>query len=343
VKIRKEAKIGIVMLLAIAAVYVGMNFLKGVNIFSTSKTYYGVYERVNGLQASNPVVLNGYRIGQVKAITLENSRRGLLTVELTIDQDIDIPKDSKAILRSKDLLGSMQIEIRLGKSAVLAMEGDTLTPDIEGDLVDEVNAQIRPIKIKAEGLISSVDSVIKVIEAILNAQSQQDLIDSFKGINGAIRSLERTAFRVDTLVQEEQQKISAIFSNVQRLSEVLSANGNELDNIIKNFSQISDTLAQADIAQTIVTANAALNDVQKVIEKINSGEGSLGMLINNPDLYNKLEAAADNLDLLTEDLRVNPNRYVHFSVFGRKNKNVELSKAELEELKNYVNSSEEEE
>jgi phospholipid/cholesterol/gamma-HCH transport system substrate-binding protein len=226
---------------------------------------------------------------------------------------------------------------------VLALPGDTLTPDIEGDLVDEVNEQIRPIKVKAEGLISSVDSVIKVIEAILNAQSQQDLIESFKGINGAIRSLERTAFRVDTLVQEEQQKISAIFTNVQRLSEVLSANGTELDNIIKNFSQISDTLAQADIAQTIVTANAALNDVQKVIEKINSGEGSLGMLINNPDLYNKLEAAADNLDLLTEDLRVNPNRYVHFSVFGRKNKNVELSKAELEELKNYVNSSEEEE
>jgi len=326
--------------MAAALIYFGLNFLKGINIFNTPTIYYGVYEKVNGLQTSNPVILNGYKIGQVKSIEMSKTQRGRLTVEMLIYEDVDIPKDSKAVLRSADLLGSMQVQIQLGRSIELAQTGDTLTPDIEADLVDEVNAQIAPIKRKAEGLISSVDSVIRVIEAILNTDSQQNLIESFTGINNAIASLQRTAFQVDTLVREERQKISAIFANVQNLTEVLSKNGDQLDNIIKNFSQISDTLAKANIAQTIVNANAALADVSKVVEKINSGEGSLGMLINNPEMYNRLEAASKNLDLLTEDIRINPNRYVHFSVFGRKNKNVELSEAELKELKEYVNSQE---
>jgi phospholipid/cholesterol/gamma-HCH transport system substrate-binding protein len=340
VKIRRETKIGIVVVMAAALIYFGLNFLKGINIFNTPTIYYGVYEKVNGLQTSNPVILNGYKIGQVKSIEMSKTQRGRLTVEMLIYEDVDIPKDSKAVLRSADLLGSMQVQIQLGRSIELAQTGDTLTPDIEADLVDEVNAQIAPIKRKAEGLISSVDSVIRVIEAILNTDSQQNLIESFTGINNAIASLQRTAFQVDTLVREERQRISAIFVNVQNLTEVLSKNGDQLDNIIKNFSQISDTLAKANIAQTIVNANAALADVSKVVEKINSGEGSLGMLINNPEMYNRLEAASKNLDLLTEDIRINPNRYVHFSVFGRKNKNVELSEAELKELKEYVNSQE---
>ncbi len=339
-KIRRETKIGIVVVMAAALIYFGLNFLKGINIFNTPTIYYGVYEKVNGLQTSNPVILNGYKIGQVKSIEMSKTQRGRLTVEMLIYEDVDIPKDSKAVLRSADLLGSMQVQIQLGRSIELAQTGDTLTPDIEADLVDEVNAQIAPIKRKAEGLISSVDSVIRVIEAILNTDSQQNLIESFTGINNAIASLQRTAFQVDTLVREERQRISAIFVNVQNLTEVLSKNGDQLDNIIKNFSQISDTLAKANIAQTIVNANAALADVSKVVEKINSGEGSLGMLINNPEMYNRLEAASKNLDLLTEDIRINPNRYVHFSVFGRKNKNVELSEAELKELKEYVNSQE---
>ncbi len=339
-KIRRETKIGIVVVMAAALIYFGLNFLKGVNIFKTPTIYYGMYEKVNGLQTSNPVILNGFKIGQVKSIEMSKTQRGRLTVEMLIYEDVDIPKDSKAVLRSADLLGSMQVQIQLGRSLELAQTGDTLTPDIEADLVDEVNAQIAPIKRKAEGLISSVDSVIRVIEAILNADSQQNLIESFTGINNAIASLQRTAFQVDTLVRDERQKISAIFANVQKLTKVLSDNGDQLSNIIQNFSQISDTLAKADIAQTIVNANAALADVSKVVEKINSGEGSLGMLINNPEMYNRLEAASKNLDLLTEDIRINPNRYVHFSVFGRKNKNVELSKAELEELKEYVKSQE---
>jgi len=342
VKIRKEVTIGIVVVVAIGLLVVGLNYLKGVNVFSQPTVYYGIYERINGLEESNPIMINGYKIGQVQDIKILNDGSGRLLVSMMIDKEISIPRDTKALLKSADLLGSMQVHFILGDSTLMAQSGDTLTPDVEGDLVEEVNAQLKPIKLKAESLISSVDSVIRVIEIILNAESQQNLIESFNGINNAIASLERTSFRVDTLVAEQRVKINSIFSNIDNLSTTLSQNSEELDNIIKNFSQISDTLAKADIATTVVNANAALAEVQQITEKINKGEGSLGMLINNPDLYKKLESASNNLDLLVEDLRVNPNRYVQFSVFGRKNtKSVELSRAELEELKEYVNSEKE--
>lgn len=341
VKIRKETKIGILLLVAVAVAYAGVSYLKGIHVFAKPTIYYGVYEKINGLNASNPVVVNGYKVGQVKSIDLIDGKKGKLLVTLMIYEDIQLPKDSRAVLRSSDLLGSMQVQLQLGKSNVYAMSGDTLTPDIEGDLVDEVNEQIRPIKIKAESLISSVDSVIKVVEVILNAQSQNNIIESFSGINNAIASLERTAFQIDTIVREERDRVSAIFENVQNLSKVMSNNTEELENIIKNFSALSDTLAKADIASTITNANEAMEEVQTIVAKINNGEGTLGMLINDEELYRKLEKATENMDHLVEDIRVNPNRYLHFSVFGRKNKNVDLTQKELQELREYVNSTEE--
>ncbi len=337
--IRKETKIGLVVIVAIVLLVIGFNFLKGVYIFDSARTFYGVYPRINGLDKSNPVVLNGFKIGQVKNISIIEDGTGSLLVELTINEDMNIPRDSRALLRSADLLGSMQIDLQLGTSAQLAESGDTLTPDIEQDLVESVNAQIRPIKNKAEGLISSVDSVIRVIEAILTTQSQQNLVESFTGINRSIANLELTTMRIDSLVSSEKARLSSILSNIDKLSSTLANNGDKLSNIIQNFSQISDTLAKADIAQTVVSANAVLADVDKIMSKINKGEGSIGMLINNPELYNRLESASTNLDLLMEDVRINPNRYVQFSVFGRKNKSVELTKSELEQLKEYVKDS----
>ncbi|HKL39634.1 MAG TPA: MlaD family protein, partial [Cryomorphaceae bacterium] len=175
-KIRKEVKIGLVVVVAIGLLVVGLNYLKGVNVFNQPTLYYGVYERINGLEESNPIMINGYKIGQVKSIEILNDGTGRLLVTLMVDKEIALPKDTKALLKSGDLLGSMQVHFILGESADFAQSGDTLTPDVEGDLVEEVNAQLKPIKLKAESLISSVDSVIRVIEVILNAESQQNLI-----------------------------------------------------------------------------------------------------------------------------------------------------------------------
>lgn len=338
--LRKETKIGIVVLVALVLLYIGFNFLKGIYIFEKPKIYYSVYQKINGLQTSNPVMINGYKVGQVKDIDILKDGTGKLLVTLMVYEDVDIPKDSKALLKPGDLLGSMQLNLILGKSLEIAQEGDTLIPEISGDLFEEVNEQLRPFKIKAKTLLNSVDSVLQVIEVILNAESQQNIVESFKGVNAAVANLERTTFRIDTLVREERERISLIFQNVEELTDILAKNGGDLDNIISNFSQISDSIAKADIASTIRNADSALNEVNQIVEKINQGEGSLGMLINNPGLYNRLDSAANNLDLLVEDLRINPSRYVQFSVFGRKNKNVELTKKEMEQLKEYIKETE---
>jgi phospholipid/cholesterol/gamma-HCH transport system substrate-binding protein len=338
VKIRKETKIGIVVVVSIVLLYIGVNFLKGIHVFNKPVIYYGMYERVNGLQASNPVVVKGYKIGQVRSVELIDGGRGGLLVTMTINEDVSIPIDSRASLKSSDLLGSMQIDIKLGRSAEMAQSGDTLTPVVEGDLVDEVNAQLRPIKMKAESLISSVDSVIRVIEVILNPESQQNLIESFNGINNAIASLERTAFRIDDLVKDEKERVSSIMRNIDNITKVMSDNSANLTLILENFSTISDNLAKADIARTINSANEALSELKTVMDKINSGQGSMGLLINDDKLYKNLANASDNLDLLMEDVRVNPNRYVQLSVFGKKTKKVELSRSEMEQLQEYINS-----
>lgn len=338
-KIRKETKIGIVVVVAIALLFIGFNFLKGEYVFEKSRVFYAVYDRVNGLDKSNPVVVNGFKVGQVRKVELLKDGSNNLLVTMVVYDDVDIPKDSQGLLRAADLLGSMQIQLIMGRSTELMQSGDTLVTDIEKDLVEEVNEQLRPIKNKAEGLISSVDSVIKVIEVILSPQSQDNLVQSFKGINDAIASLQRTSFRIDTLVRDEKERISHIVQNIDHLSTIMAENGNNLGNIIENFSQISDTLAKAKIAETLIHANETLSSVNQVVDKINKGEGSLGMLINDPALYTRLESASKNLDLLVEDMRINPNRYVQFSIFGRKNKTIELSKAELEELRKYVNDS----
>lgn len=341
-KIRREVIIGVVILAAIGVLYVGLNYLKGVYVFKKPMEYYAVYDQINGLQPTNPVMVNGYKIGQIKDIEMLADNGNNLLVTLTINEEIDIPKDSKALLKPGDLFGSMQINIEMGVSNELAMSGDTLIPERSGDLFSEVNEQLRPIKIKTKSLLSSIDSILKVIEVILNTESQENLVQSFRGINQSISNLERATFRIDTLVRDERVRIGNIFKNIEQVSGVLKDNGDEFANVIQNFSMISDTLAKADLAGTIIKANKALTEVDEVVQKINSGEGSLGMLINNPGLYNRLDSAAKNLDYLVEDIRVNPNRYIHFSVFGRKNKSVELTKSELEQLKEYVKSSENE-
>lgn len=338
--IRKETKIGIVVLAAIVLFVVGFYFLKGIYIFEKPMIYHSVYAKINGLETSNPVMINGYKVGQVKSIDILKGGSGKLLVTMMVYEDVGIPKDSKALLKPGDLLGSMQLNIVLGQSLELAQSGDTLDPEISGDLFEEVNEQLRPIKIKAKTLLSSVDSVLNVIENILNAESQQSIVESFKGINNAVNNLERATFTIDTLVNQERDRISNIFRNIEELSAVLNDNGDELENIVDNFSQISDSLAKADVAATIRQANDALIEVDEIVKKINKGEGSLGMLINNPSLYNRLDSAANNLDLLVEDIRVNPNRYVQFSVFGRKNKNVELTRKEMEQLKEFIKESE---
>lgn len=331
----KEVKVGIIVLVGVALLYVGINYLKGNSVFSNERTYYAIYDRINGLQPSNPVMINGFVVGQVKSINMLSDTKRSLLVEFVIkEKNLRIPTDSKARIQSSGLLGSKEVELWLGRSSAFAEGGDTLSTSIESGLMESVNKEILPLKIKTEELISDIDSIITVFQAVLNQDTQDDLSMSFGSIRKAIESLELTAYRLDTMVVEEKGKLSSIFTHVNSITGNLSANNAALTNIIQNFSSLSDTLMASNIKSVVGNAADAMAEVQAITEKINSGNGTLSMLINNDTLYNRLTSASNQLDLLLEDFRVNPDRYVRVSVFGGKKENkVQLSRKDIETLR----------
>lgn len=317
----KEVKVGILVTVAIGLFIYGFNFLKGKNLFSTERKFYAVYQNIQGLVEANPIQVNGFKVGQVRRIEFMPDNSGRIIVTMVIDNDdVRIPKGSIARITS-DLLGSSSIELQLGQGNIYAQSGDTLISDIQEDLKEAVDKRIAPLQRKVEGLISSIDSVVTIVQAILNEDARENLTQSFEGVKNAILSLERTSMRLDTLMASEKHKLSNIFSKIESISSNIANNNEKITNVINNFSSISDTLAKANFKQTIDNANNAISQTTSILEKINSGQGSMGMLINNDSLYKALEKSSADLDKLIIDLRVNPERYMHFSIFGRKDRN----------------------
>lgn len=311
-KISNETKVGILTVVAIAVLIVGYSFLKGNNVFSSENEFYAKYDRVDGLAVSKPVMVNGYQIGRVSELTLLSS--GQIVAQFKIDRQYDIPKNTVARLESTDLLGSKAIVFDLGNSRQIARSGDTLNANIEKDLIQ----QVQPIQKKVEQIIVRLDSVLTSVNATITPEFQQNFNRSFASIAHTLETLEGTTRKVDDLVGSESSRLSAIFANLESISNNLKNNNERITSIVTNVDKITDEVAKADFARTMNNANKAIADLQAAVTKVNSGEGSLGQLLNDQQLYNNLNQAAGNLDKLIIDLKENPKRYVHFSVFGRK-------------------------
>lgn len=321
-KIKKEVKIGFLMILCFGLLFWGANFLKGTNILKKQRQFYSVYDRVDGLTSSNPVVINGFKVGQVEEIKFLPGNSGKLIVLFSVtEENFDIPKNTSASIISADILGSKAISLELGNSRMMAENLDTLKSDIEESLTESVNAQIAPLKKKTEDLISSVDSAIIIVKQIFNQKARGDLDASFSSMRSSLEAFEQTMRRADNFVASEQEKLSNIFAHVESITKNLSRNNDKLTATLSNMEAITDSLAGANLTQTVNNASFAMKEVAEVMEKINHGEGSVGKLLNNDTLYNNLESAANDLDRLLLDMRLNPERYVHFSIFGRKDKN----------------------
>ncbi|MFT7084734.1 MAG: phospholipid/cholesterol/gamma-HCH transport system substrate-binding protein [Vicingaceae bacterium] len=320
-KIRKEVKIGGVMLLCIFLAIWGANYLKGKNIFDKSLKLYAVYDNVGGLSRTNPVMFNGNKVGQVESVDFSKDFSGKLIVQFSInEQFIKIPRDSKAEIFSDGFLGGKAINLAFGTSETSVKNLDTLSSSIEASLQDAVNQQIAPLKNKAEDLIGSIDSAITTVKSIFNTKAQEDIGSSITNIRQSLEVFKRTMEDADAMVNENRQSLSRIFSNVESITQNFENNNKKLDETLSNLKMISDSLAGANLQQTVNNASIAMQEVAELMQKVNNGEGSLGALMNNDTLYRNLEAAAYDLDQLMLDMRLNPERYVHFSIFGRKDK-----------------------
>ncbi len=310
----KITRIGILVTVAIVLLIWGMGYLKGKNLLKHENTYYVIYNDVNGISVSNAVLINGYHAGQVIAIEYIPDTTDKFRVSFMIDEKFKLVKGSVAQVFSQDIMGTRAIRILRGKGEGYQKDGDTLVAAVEGGLVEQVNMEIAPLKRKAESLISSLDSAIIIVREIFNKKTQEDLRNTFASIKNTIANLEKTTFTLDTIMTTEKSKLALIFSNVEAITANLKNNDEKISTIIKNFANISDSLAKADIASTLGKADSALLQFNQILAKINSGQGSIGQLVHNDTLYRNIENASYHLSRLMRDMHENPKRYVHFSV-----------------------------
>lgn len=311
-KISNETKIGALTAIAITILILGYSYLRGNDVFSGSNKYYAIYKSVDGLTVSKPVLVNGFQIGRISKMELKQN--GQTEVEFKVDKKYKVPSNTLAKLASTDLLGGKAVVFVYGNSNVYAENNDTLRADIQGSLAES----LQPIQDKAERLMSKLDSSLAAINHILNPNFQKNVDRSFMSIANSLQTLEGTTKKIDALVGGQTAHIDGILSNAEVVSANLKNSTAHLTNVSANFDKVSNDIAQANIKQTLDNANKAMADLQATMTKINSGQGSIGLLMNDDQLYKNLQSASDNLNKLFIDLKAHPKRYVSFSVFGGK-------------------------
>lgn len=311
----KKLFIGFTFIVAVFIFVWGYNFLKGKDIFDKQTIVYADYHEVSGLAVANPVMINGFKVGQVSDIYFNPNMTGDIIVVLTLQNKFPIPNNTIARIYSADLMGSKAIDLRLGDGVEMINSGDTLASSIEASLMDEVNAQVQPIKIKAENLLGSIDSLVIAFQTVLNEDAIVNLSESFNSMRRTFSNLENTTTNIDSLVIAERSNISAILQNVDSLTLTLSQNRDKISSILTNFEVVSDSLSKIDIGGTLTRANNAIDELNIILAQINEGQGTVGMLMHNDTLYMELNRSAEELNLLLKDIRENPKRYVKFSLF----------------------------
>jgi phospholipid/cholesterol/gamma-HCH transport system substrate-binding protein len=314
-KFSREFKIGFLFILAIAVLVWGFSFLKNKNILYKERVLIAVYTHVNGLNPSNPVYINGVKVGQVGKVFFDPSMDGDIIVQLVFTDKFPIPSKSVARIFSEDLMGSKAVEILLGAGPGYAQNGDTLSTDVETSLKDAVNQQILPLKLKAEDLLSSIDTMVVAIKGVFNKDALADLNASIKSIRNTMSNLENTTQNLDTLVLLQSGRLSSILYNIDMITRNLNNNSEEISRVLGNLASLSDTIAKSNISGIIINLDKTIGDLSLVMARIEKGEGTLGLLINDDKLYKDLEKSASELNLLLEDIRLNPKRYVRISVF----------------------------
>ncbi len=311
-KLKNEIKVGVLAAAALAVLIVGYSFLKGNDIFSKDNTYYAIYNRVDGLTVSKPILVNGYQIGRVSKMDLQAD--GRILTQLKVKKSYAIPSNTIAKIISTDLLGGKAIVFELGNSPNYATDGSHLQAGAEKGLME----QVEPIQKKAEDIAAVLDSVLSSINNTINAEFQRDFNRSINSIANSLKNIEGITGQLDALVGKERVRVSDIMSHIESITANIQKNNEQITGLLTNLNQITDQVARANVANTIADANRAVADFQKIVDRINSGEGSIGLLINDTALYDNLRNASKNLDELMIDLKEHPGRYVHFSIFGRK-------------------------
>jgi phospholipid/cholesterol/gamma-HCH transport system substrate-binding protein len=311
-KFKTEAKIGIIVLSTIALVIWGINFLKGRNVIKRSDVYYAVFNDVAGLKMSGAVTLSGFKVGMINSIEFMDGRLDQLVVGFVINSSYEIPRNSIAQIYNNDILGSKVIRIIPSNENEYCQYGDTLLGRVDPDMISKIQDKFTPLIESTNNAIKSIDTLITSVNQILDPLTQ-------KKLQAAINNLESSTASISKQFSPGG-KLDKTFTSLQAFTLMLDNNKEKLGNAFSNLENITDSIANANLTQTISNINATFTQSQILLEKINKGEGSIGLLATNDSLYNNLVLVSGNLSVLLEDMKQHPKNYIHFSVFGRKEK-----------------------
>ena len=306
----KEIRTGIIAIFTIVVLIYGINYLKGLNILDKNRIFHAKYDNIDGLLKGSVISLNGFNVGIVSNISLQSDNSLLVSVK--INEDFDVPANSILKISNQDLMGTKGISVILGNSDLLAKNNDTLIAEIENSLQDEVNKQILPLKNKAEGLISSVDSLMVIFTSVLNTDARKNLASSFKNLDETFVLMSESMKELNKLVVTNEKNISNSIKNFESITGNISDNNESIENILKKMSSISDSVSSKDIGDIIKNLNNITN-------KISAGQGNLGLLNSDDQLYRNIEKTTNDISILVEEIKKDPKKYFNFSVLGNRN------------------------
>lgn len=292
-KLSREVKIGIVVIVALGMLYFGLNYLKGINIFQPTTYFYAQYERVDGIVPTTPVMINGYQVGHVSEIIFDYTKEAPITLQITVDNKLVVPKGTIAEVYDTGLMGDKAIQLRLGYSDQLMQPGDTLRTGIQNGVMAAVtDALVEPVK----AMMPQLDSTLRAINQTVNSE------------------------RIDKILADLETSMANIKSMSTTLKNNVPGTLAKVDTIATNFAAVSDEIAAVQWDSTLNNIEALIANLEYVSNQFKSTDNSLGALLNDKDLYQNLDSTVQSANALLIDLKENPKRYVHFSVFGSKEK-----------------------
>jgi phospholipid/cholesterol/gamma-HCH transport system substrate-binding protein len=304
-KLTREIKTAILVISSILLFFWGYNFLKGKNLFDTSKKLYALYDNVAGLENSAAITLNGLKIGKVSSIKIQPD--GKLLVEFQITNDFPISKSSTAEIFDSGLVGGREIAIKPNfEDKNYTVSGDYLKGSSKLGLTDALAEQIEPLKDKIEKLLENANVLFANVNEVLDEKAKANLRNTISELNSTMTQFNGASKNLNALLQNNKTKLDATFSNLDKMST--------------NFVSISDSLNKANLGQTVKNLEKTLASVDKLMSEMEQGKGTMGKLMKDETMYNNFSKASSELELLLQDLRLNPTRYINVSVFGKKNK-----------------------
>ncbi len=306
---KREVKIGLFAIVIICCSWAGIRFLSGIDIFSRNVEYYAHYDKISGISSASPILIQGVKVGKVTEIVLNPSQSDKVVLKLSLKRQYQIPNNSVAKIYSPGLMSSMAIGIDLGDSPIMLEKGDTIATEEEINLMDVASEKLMDVTTQIAEISEELTKTLRSVNGLLD--------ESGDNINATIANLNSISGRLSRLLATQSANIENAVEGISQLSTTLGENSENIDQVINNLNALSEELAQAEIGTSL---GATLAELNTTLGKINSAEGSAGKLLNDEELYENLSAVSGRLNELIIDMQSNPKRYVHFSLFGSKNK-----------------------